>query len=139
MYAYLKRLGYVVVRARALPPAPPRPAKVVPKTALQLLQAPWLAARAWLLRVLASVRQFRFGSLNAALTLAVTRTLESHEGRFSSLVTGRRWATYGASGCFRIGAQWRGRASVEPGGLLTMTVLMRLCMASQVTSLSDCR
>lgn len=97
VYAYLKRLGYVVVRARAPPPAPARPAQPAPRSTLDLLRAPLLAARAWLLRVLASIRQFRFGALNRSLTLAVTRTLQAHEGTFASLLAGRRWATYGTS------------------------------------------
>ena len=98
MYAYLKRLGYVVVRARASPPAPARPPKPVTRSLslAQLVRAPLDAARAWLLRVLASFRAFRFGSMSGTLQLAVTRTVQAYEGTYLSLVAGRLWATYGA-------------------------------------------
>ena len=119
MYAYLKRLGYVVVRARALQPAAARPPKPVPRSIAQILQAPFLAARAWLLRVLASARQLRFGQLSASLRLAVTRTLQAHEGTLLSLVSGRRWASYGTSDePARVAPRWRdgvGRKRVTGG------------------------
>lgn len=98
VYAYLKRLGYTLVRARPIPgverPPPDRPFSLYYATR-DALSLPLITIRDSLLRFIQSLRAFVTSTLAKNVRLIATRTVGSREGKFASLVSGRRWANYG--------------------------------------------
>ncbi|BGP43067.1 tRNA-splicing endonuclease subunit sen54 [Rhodotorula kratochvilovae] len=99
VYAFLRRLGYVLTRARPIA-GTERPVFVKPtplyRTILDFLSLPFLSTRDLLLRLAHSL-QALVGSAPATakrIRLHVTRAVGKKEGQFSCLVAGRRWTTY---------------------------------------------
>ncbi|GAA5995244.1 tRNA splicing endonuclease subunit SEN54 [Rhodotorula paludigena] len=102
VYAFLRRLGYVVTRARPIPgterkPAPVKPAPLY-RTLLDALVVPFLSAQALVhslvRRLVALVKGRKGGSAPKRLRLGTTRRVGSQEGRYDYLAAGGRWTTY---------------------------------------------
>lgn len=97
VYAQLKRLGYVLVRSRVLPPPPPRAAKptVAPRTAAALLRLPFATLHHALLRLYRSFLAIPPYFKANPVILGVTRVLREGEGRLRGLIGAGRWTSYG--------------------------------------------
>ncbi|GAA5960559.1 hypothetical protein JCM21900_002842 [Sporobolomyces salmonicolor] len=97
VYAFLKRLGYVLVRARPIPgverPEPTRPFSLY-HASRQALILPFTSTRDLVLHLVHSLRTWFTTSFASRVRLIVTRAVGGREGCFASLVSGRRWATY---------------------------------------------
>ncbi|GAA5995551.1 hypothetical protein JCM5350_004034 [Sporobolomyces pararoseus] len=97
VYAFLKRLGYTLVRARPIPgterPPPDRPFSLY-YTVRDTLSLYFAQIRESLLRIVHSLRTYVTNTLANNVRLVATRVVGSREGRFASLVSGRRWANY---------------------------------------------
>lgn len=95
IYAYLKRLGYTVIRARPRHPfeKPTTKTVVLPRRSiLQLLRLTFNHA----FYFASALRKLLVTRTPARVKLALTRTLKKGEGSFLALVSGRRWTSYGA-------------------------------------------
>ncbi|GAA6025129.1 hypothetical protein JCM11491_004398 [Sporobolomyces phaffii] len=97
VYAFLKRLGYTLVRARPIPgtekPPPDRPFSLY-YTIRDFLSHRFHHLRDSILRLAHSLRTLARSTLARRVRLVVTRTVGGKEGRFASLASGRRWANY---------------------------------------------
>ncbi|GAA6049227.1 hypothetical protein JCM3770_003317 [Rhodotorula araucariae] len=99
VYAFLRRLGYVLTRARPIA-GTERPVFVrstpLYRTILDYLCLPFLSTRNLLVRLAHSLKALVRSSPATAkrIRLHVTRTVGKAEGQFSCLVAGRRWTTY---------------------------------------------
>lgn len=99
VFAHLKRLGYVLTRARATPapsgktvkPALPR------RSLLALLALPFSALRHLVFQLVSSLRRIPLLLKSSGPLLPLTRLLRRSEGVSRPLAFGRRWATYGSS------------------------------------------
>jgi len=101
VYAFLRRLGYVLTRARPIA-GTERPVFVKPtplyRTVLDYLSLPFLSTRDLLLRLVNAAKALTRDSPNTAkrIRLHVTRAIGRREGQSSCLVAGGRWTSYGA-------------------------------------------
>ncbi|BGP27200.1 tRNA-splicing endonuclease subunit sen54 [Rhodotorula toruloides] len=99
VYAFLRRLGYVVVRARPVVGAE-RPTSIQAAPAyrhfVDCLARPILSIRHLVFRLVSSIRTALLRSPTTAkcIRLIVTRAVGGQEGKQASLVAGRRWTTY---------------------------------------------
>ncbi|GAA5944322.1 tRNA splicing endonuclease subunit SEN54 [Sporobolomyces koalae] len=97
VYAFLKRLGYTLVRARPIPgtekPPPDRPFSLYYETR-DLLHARYHALRNAIAQLVQAARKLIANTLANHVRLVATRAVGGREGRFVSLVAGRRWANY---------------------------------------------
>ncbi|GAA6023771.1 hypothetical protein JCM10207_001187 [Rhodosporidiobolus poonsookiae] len=108
VYAFLRRLGYVVVRARPVP-GTSRPIYTPPPPPfylrfLALLARPFLALRDGLvraardmqlaLRVAGAVLNRQQGEGRKRVRWSTTRVLGKDQGRYRSLASGGRWTSY---------------------------------------------
>ncbi|BGP34903.1 tRNA-splicing endonuclease subunit sen54 [Rhodotorula toruloides] len=99
VYAFLRRLGYVVVRARPVSGAE-RPTAVKPAPAyrhfIDCLAYSFLSIRDLVQRLVSSARAMFLRSPTTAkrIRLIVTRAVGAREGKQASLFAGRRWTTY---------------------------------------------
>lgn len=100
VYAFLRRLGYVVTRARPITGAE----RIVTTKKLPLHRAvldtalrPLAVLRDYLLRLVANVRSFLQAPRSAAqqVRYTVTRALRRGEGEVKSLLSSRSWTVYG--------------------------------------------
>ncbi|BGP57769.1 tRNA-splicing endonuclease subunit sen54 [Rhodotorula sphaerocarpa] len=97
VYAFLRRLGYVVVRARSIAGAERAVTtkrlplyRILIDTALRPLHS----LRESILRLAATLRSWFSGSTVQQVRQIVTRSLKRAEGQASSLLSGRRWTSY---------------------------------------------
>lgn len=100
VYAFLKRLGYTLVRARPIPgvekPPPDRPFSLY-YAVRDCLANYYSDLRRTVLRLLHSLHSIVTNVLAHRVRLVTTRAVGGREGRYASLVSGRRWANYGSS------------------------------------------
>ncbi|GAA6060169.1 hypothetical protein JCM10212_005170 [Sporobolomyces blumeae] len=97
VYAFLKRLGYVLVRARPLPDVeklPPKRPFSLYYTIRDALLVPLNYLRTLYSRIIESVAKVRKELWVKQIRLFVTRSVGRNEGRTASLAAGRRWATF---------------------------------------------
>jgi tRNA-splicing endonuclease subunit Sen54 len=106
VYAFLKRLGYTLVRARPIPgierPVPERPFSLY-YTLRDTISDQYLRLRDVLFRLAQTLRSLVTDTLAKRVRLVATRIVGRQEGRFASLVAGRRWANYGELNLSRAG------------------------------------
>lgn len=95
MYAFLKRLGYVLFRARVH--SPPTSPPAVPLSLLQRLFTPLQILRIFIAHIPKAFRLLLPLSYRQSQEgLYPTRRLSPNEGRFSDLLGGSRWGTFGS-------------------------------------------
>ncbi|KAI5475801.1 hypothetical protein MNV49_000812 [Pseudohyphozyma bogoriensis] len=96
VYSHLKRLGYVVVRARVPPPPAPKTKAVVKPSfdVLRLFRLPFSTLSGILLGMGGALANLRNLLLPPKARLGLTRIVDKGEGVVSALVAGRRWSTY---------------------------------------------
>jgi tRNA-splicing endonuclease subunit Sen54 len=106
VYAFLKRLGYTLVRARPIPgierPVPERPFSLY-YTLRDTISDQYLRLRDALFRLAQTLHSLVTDTLAKRVRLVATRIVGRQEGRFASLVAGRRWANYGELNLSRAG------------------------------------
>ncbi|POY74704.1 hypothetical protein BMF94_2179 [Rhodotorula taiwanensis] len=97
VYAFLRRLGYVVIRARPVTGAE----RIVTTKKLPLYRIlinsalrPLVRLRDSVLRLASTLRSYLVGSHVQRIRYSVTRALRQGEGRLSGLLGGRGWASY---------------------------------------------
>lgn len=100
VYAFLRRLGYVVIRARSISGAERVvTTKKLPlyRTVLDTALRPIAFLRDYLLRLVAGFRTLLKQPRHAVkqIRYVATRTLSRGEGETKSLLAGRTWALYG--------------------------------------------
>jgi len=121
VYAFLRRLGYVLTRARPIA-GTERPVFVKPvplyRTLLDFLSLPFLSTRDLVLRLAHAVKALVRQSPKTAkrIRMHVTRAVGKREGQMSCLAAGGRWTSYGASLSPSLYAQPRPKLRVD--GLL---------------------
>ncbi|KPV72651.1 uncharacterized protein RHOBADRAFT_55742 [Rhodotorula graminis WP1] len=99
VYAFLRRLGYVLTRARPIAGSE-RPAFVKPtpiyRTVLDYLSIPFLSTRDLVLRLTHAAKAlFRASPTTAKrIRLHVTRAVGKREGQMACLAAGGRWTSY---------------------------------------------
>ena len=96
VYAYLKRLGYILDRARSAPSTSDnkKGKQVARPSLLSQLSLPLSTFRDLVSALLASIRLL-FRRTENRIQLIATCVIKRSEGRLASLVSGRRWASYG--------------------------------------------